>query len=79
MDDLEESNYLRIENAVLTFIRNHPGLGRKEIRDGVPCFNPKLIDIVLFVLEEKRLIKGQYDHISDESVHRRFDPIVSQH
>ena len=79
MDDLEESNYLRLENAVLTFINLHPGLGRKEIRDGVPCFDPKLIDIALFVLEEKRRIKGQYDHISDESIHRRFDPIMKKH
>jgi hypothetical protein len=77
MNDLDDSNYLRVENAVLTFIRNHPGRGRREIYNGLPCFDPILINIALFLLEEKKLIEGQYECVDDESIVRRFDPIVS--
>ena len=67
-------NYLRVDSAVLAFIRNHPALARQEICKGLIALDPHVINVALFRLQEKGLVEGQYERLDNATIRKGFYP-----
>lgn len=74
MTDIDEKTYLRMENAILTFVKDHPDLTREEIQKRVFDIKPNIVRIALFHLTKKALVEGYFERHVDGRMYQHFRP-----
>ena len=74
MADIDQKAYLRMENAVLAFVRDHPDLTRDEIQKRLFDIKPNIVRIALFHLTKKALVEGYFERHADGRMEQHFRP-----
>jgi hypothetical protein len=76
---MDAATYKRIENAVFTFVTDHPNLSRDDIQKRMIGFNPSTIRVALHRLKSKALIDGYYERHADGKLIEHFRPARLDH
>jgi hypothetical protein len=77
MSDIDPATQQRIDNIILTFVRDHPDLTRGEIEKRMYDFKPGVVRVALFRLEKVDLIDSRFERHADGKLHQHYFPTSS--